>query len=117
MTYDFLSRLQNGENVETIADEITKSLNEANRQYLKEQEFNEKEAAKREIAEELADLMMELLNYYDFDFAACYGEKIDSKAILEMFDSLVPILKLAANVNVDNKKDNPIEEFLKNFVD
>jgi hypothetical protein len=116
MTYDFLSRLQNGESVETIADEITKSLNEANRQYIKEQELNEKEAAKREIAEELADLMMELLNYYGFDIVACYGEKIKPEGVLEMFDSLVPILKLAANVDVD-KKDNPIEEFLKNFVD
>jgi hypothetical protein len=61
---DILARLQNGESMDTIGDEIAKVMTEANKQYNEIQKKEEVEKRAKEIkANELADLLCELSDF------------------------------------------------------
>lgn len=132
MNYDFLARLQNGESVEAIADELTKSLNEANRQHIQEQEAKKQKEVeqaqyKRELAEDLIDTLYELFDAYGLDLGADQEEDVDEvQEVIDLMDELVPILKpileikKAVNKPEEGKSavsGDPIGDFLKLFVD
>lgn len=132
MNYDFLTRLQNGESVEAIADELTKSLNEANRQHIQEKEAKkqkeiEQAQYKRELAEDLVDVLYELFDAYGLDLGADQEEDANEvQEVIDLMDELVPILKpfleIKKAVNKPEEKksaasDDPIGDFLKLFVD
>ena len=132
MNYDFLTRLQNGESVEAIADELTKSLNEANRQHIQEKEAKEQREIeqaqyKRELAEDLVDVLYELFDAYGLDLGADQEEDANEvQEVIDLMDELVPILKpfleikKAMNKPEEKKSaasDDPIGDFLKLFVD
>ena len=132
MNYDFLARLQNGESVEAIADELTKSLNEANRQHIQEQEAKkqkevEQAQQKRELAEDLIDTLYELFDVYGLDLGADQEEDADEvQEVIDLMDELVPILKPILEIKKTiNKPEegksavggDPIGDFLKLFVD
>ena len=132
MNYDFLTRLQNGESVEAIADELTKSLNEANRQHIQEQEAKKQKEVeqaqyKRELAEDLIDPLYELFDVYGLDLGADQEEDADEvQEVIDLMDELVPILKplLEIKKSMDKPEDravdktgDPIGNFLKLFVD
>lgn len=132
MNYDFLTRLQNGESVEAIADELTKSLNEANRQHIQEKEAKkqkeiEQAQYKRELAEDLVDVLYELFDAYGLDLGADQEEDADEvQEVIDLMDELVPILKpfleIKKTMNKPEEKKSaasgdPIGDFLKLFVD
>lgn len=132
MNYDFLTRLQNGESVEAIADELTKSLNEANRQHIQEKEAKkqkeiEQAQYKRELAEDLVDVLYELFDAYGLDLGADQEEDANEvQEVIDLMDELVPILKpfleIKKAMNKPEEKKSaasgdPIGDFLKLFVD
>ena len=128
MNYDFLMRLQNGESIQDIAEEVTKSLNEANKQHIQEQEAKRAreeadalEQDKRYYAETLIDDFYNLLEVYGIEFDI--DEEDDSvDMVIRLMDNLAPMFKTFTNLNqpsnpkVGNKED-PIGDFLRLFVD
>ena len=108
-TNDILARLQRGEDVNTIATELTKSINDANTRYKAEVEAKRKaeqeakmkaaaeEAARNDrldIAADLRDAFISLLETYDVDDSVLdeIGD-VSAVEILEIFDSLVPAVQ------------------------
>lgn len=141
-TNDIFARLQNGESMESIANDLTKSLNDASQHYnqIKAAEQAKKEAAaaqenkvkKVRAVYELRDALVNTLKAWDVapevitELAEYDDEDLDG--IIEVFDELLPAVeKYAAvhsaiqdmfkdeNQNVKPKKD-PVEDFLNAFV-
>ena len=133
---DILARLQNGEDVQKIADEMAKMINAANKTYTDQkaaEEAAKAEAAKRDVQkrkdlQEILDLFMDWLNaHYGI------GAKGDVTAdqVIELIESLQEYLeaikdleavfgvkKPAAKVIKSNTKpsaDDTINQFLKNM--
>ena len=108
-TNDILIRLQHGEDVNAIATELTKSINEANTRYKAEQEAKRKaeqeakikaaaeEAAhnyKLEAAADLRRSLISLLTLYEIsDEVLDELEEISASEIVEVFDTLVPAIQ------------------------
>lgn len=133
MNYDFLTRLQNGESIQDIANDVTKSLNEANKQHIQEEKErieNEKRRAesieqdKRYYAETLVDDLYNLLELYGVELNI--DEEDDSvDAVLRAMDAWAPIFKALVNLKpssttipeVETKEEDPISNFLRLFVD
>lgn len=133
MTNDFLTRLRNGEDIGTIADEITDSLNEANRVYLEEQEKKcQTESDRRnkvEVADDLLTALYDLLDLYDVDTDPL--DELTPEDVVDLCDEVMPVLKAYAGFyenlkDIDKAKDktshcekcnDPITDFLKKFVD
>lgn len=108
-TNDILARLQRGEDVNTIATELTKSINDANTRYKAEIEAKRKaeqeaklkaaaeEAArndKLDAAADLRDCLISLLEMYDVSAEVITElEDISAGEIVEVFDTLVPAIQ------------------------
>lgn len=142
-TNDIFARLQNGESMESIANDLTKSLNDASQHYNQIKAAKEAEAKKAAAAQEirvkkvravyeLRDALVNALKAWDVapeviaELAEYDDEDLDS--IIEVFDELLPAVEKYAAVhsaiqdmfkdekqNVKPKKD-PIEDFLNAFV-
>ena len=88
-----LARLQNGEDIQKIADEMAAMINSANKAYAdqKAAEAVEKaQAQKREELQEILDLFADWFNtYYNID---AKGE-LKAEAVLEMIDSVQEYIK------------------------
>lgn len=139
-TNDIFARLQNGESMESIANDLTKSLNDASQHYNQIKAAKEAEAKKAAVIQEnkvkavyeLRDALVNALKVWNvapevIDELAEYDDKnLDS--IIEVFDELLPAIEKYAAVhsaiqdmfkdeeqNVKPKKD-PIEDFLNAFV-
>lgn len=132
-TNDIVTRLQNGENMETIAAEITNMLNEAQLEYDRQCAKNTRDSVIRSAAAALVD---SLLDYLNVAMPGCLEEVEESDidelintvaelaedlpeifALLEL--SLKPKKVLAKKTPTDNKKsaDDVIATFLKtNFL-
>lgn len=81
MDYNFLERMQNGEDPEEIAKELAAALNQAQEEYLKEQEEDEDEpCTKEEAADELAEHMVWFVRKYypevNLDEVDCSGDGV-----------------------------------------
>lgn len=79
-----LARLQNGEDVQVIADEMTKLINEANKIF-NEQRANE--IQKQKELQDILDLLADWLgDYYKAD-AAAVKKELKADTIIEFIDS------------------------------
>ena len=105
----FLSRLANGEDMDTIGNEIaammTEAINEHNANLeaeAKRQAEVEKEAAKRELIEEMVDIIKELaiLEGMDPDELQVTDEEMDQlvTAFTEMFAAMRDLKKMFADL-------------------
>lgn len=85
-----LTRLQNGEDVQKIADEMTAVLNQANKAYA-DQKAAEEAAKKRNEVQKKEDLQ-EILNLFTEWFKTYYSidakGKLEADAVLELIDSI-----------------------------
>ena len=136
MNYDFLTRLQNGESIQDITDELTKSLNEANKQHIQEEkekieaEKRAREQAesleqdKRYYAETLVDDFYNLLEVYGIELNPDEGDdSVD--VVLRLMDTCAPIFQALINFKpssttipeVEKNEEDPIGDFLRLFVD
>lgn len=133
MTNDFLTRLRNGEDISAIANEITDSLNEANKVYLEEQEKKRQVDSDRrnkvEVADDLLLALFDLLDLYDIDTGLL--DELTPEGVVDLCDEVMPVLKAYAGFfeelkDIDKAKDktshcekcnDPIADFLKKFVD
>jgi tRNA(Ile2) C34 agmatinyltransferase TiaS len=143
-TSDIFARLQKGESMESIANDLTKSLNNASQHYsqIKAAEQAKKEAEAKKAAAvqenkvkavyELRDALVNVFKVWGVasDVIAEFAEYDDEdlNGIIEVFDELLPAVEKYAAVhsaiqdmfkdeeqNVKPKKD-PIEDFLNAFV-
>ena len=108
----FLSRLANGEDMDTIGNEIaammTEAINEHNANLEAEaakQAEIEKEAAKRDLIEELVEIIQELAILEGMDPADMEVSDEDVEqlvaAFTEMFAAMRDLKKLFANIDTD----------------
>ena len=81
---DILARLQNGEDLQVIADEFAKSLNNANKIYTEEQKKAEAEAKAKQIQQYKEDELTDILDDLK-EWMRRYYPKHD-KTIVEAFD-------------------------------
>lgn len=134
MTIDknyFLNRLANGENMDTIGNEIAAMMTEAmNEHNANRQAEAEKETAKRELIEELVDIIGELaiLEGMDPEEVTLSDEEMDQlvTAFTEMFATMRGLKKMFADLAAKLEPDihlhhsNPVansdEQILADFV-
>ena len=111
----FLARLANGEDMDTIGNEIaammTEAINEHNANLeaeAKRQAEVEKEAAKRDLIEEMVDIIKELaiLEGMDPDELKVTEEDVDQlvAAFTEMFAAMRDLKKMFASLDTDKVK-------------
>jgi Rad3-related DNA helicase len=140
-TNDILVRLQNGEKIEDIGNEIAGMMNQAVAQHQAEQEaiaakereaaaLAEKEEAKRDLIEELVEIVQELaiLEGMDPDELNVTDEDIDQMvaAFTEMFEAMRELKKFvtsledaktaAAPVKAPTKITPSDEQILADFI-
>lgn len=130
---DILARLQNGEDVQKIADEMAKMINAANKTYTDQKAAEEaakkqNEIQKREDLQEILDLFMDWLNaHYGI------GNKGDVTAdqVIELIESLQEYLEAIKDLEAifgvkkpaakavkaakPQSADETINQFLKNM--
>ena len=132
----FLNRLANGENMDVIGEEIalmmTEALNEHNTNLeaeAKRQAEVEKEATKRELIEELVDIVQELaiLEGMDPDELEMTDEDMDQlvAAFTEMFAVMRDLKKALSSIDIPKTRkatvsvkptdDQILADFLKMF--
>lgn len=116
----FLNRLANGEDMDTIGNEIaammTEAINEHNANLeaeAKRQAEVEKEAAKRDLIEEMVDIVKELaiLEGMDPDELQVTDEDMDQlvAAFTEMFAAMRDLKKLFSSIDTPKARKATIE--------
>lgn len=120
----FLTRLANGEDMDAIGEEIaammTEAINEHNANLeaeAKRQAEVEKEAAKRELIEELVEIVQELaiLEGMDPDEMAITDEEMDQMvaAFNEMFGAMRELKKVIADLEAHKSAAAPVKVNVK----
>lgn len=120
---DIIARLAKGEDAQSIADEMAKTLNEAV-QETKDQD--NKTNLRAAINEKSTDLMNLLLEYFDID-ETCTTDEMASLTdqLLDTIEAVVPLIeviekyddKSASTRTTAKTSDKVISDFLKVFVD
>jgi hypothetical protein len=120
---DIIARLAKGEDAQSIADEMAKTLNEAV-QETKDQD--NKTNLRAAINEKSTDLMNLLLEYFDVD-ETCTTDEMASLTdqLLDTIEAVVPLIeviekyddKSASTRTTAKTSDKVISDFLKVFVD
>ena len=120
---DIIARLAKGEDAQSIADEMAKTLNEAV-QETKDQD--NKTNLRAAINEKATDLMNLLLKYFDVD-ETCTTDEMASLTdqLLDTIEAVVPLIevmekyddKSASTRTTAKTSDKVISDFLKVFVD
>lgn len=120
---DIIARLAKGEDAQSIADEMAKTLNEAV-QETKDQD--NKSNLRAAINEKSTDLMNLLLEYFDID-ETCTTDEMASLTdqLLDTIEAVVPLIeviekyddKSASTRTTAKTSDKVISDFLKVFVD
>ena len=88
-----LARLQNGENAQTIADEMAAMINAANKAYTDQKAAEEaakkkSEIQKKEDLQEILDMFIDWFGaHYDIDVEEVKGE-VTADQVIELIDSL-----------------------------
>ena len=127
-----LTRLQNGEPIEDIAEELTDVLNKVNKTYTDQKAAEEaakkrNEIQKKEDLQEILDMFTDWFNaYYDIDADG----KLEADAVLELIDSIkeyVEVLKdleslfsvkrPAVKATKSNIKSKSSDEMISHFFD
>ena len=119
---DIVARLKNGEDAQTIADEMAKSLNDAVKQVEKETKHADRKAA---LAQEIADRINEyaaLNGHKDSALTASDVENIFAEVyglmsgINDLLDMLSPKSTQVKVKKVKKTDDDVIAEFLNTFI-
>ena len=120
---DIIARLAKGEDAQSIADEMAKTLNEAV-QETKDQD--NKTNLRAAINEKATDLMNLLLEYFDVN-ETCTTDEMASLTdqLLDTIEAVVPLIeviekyddKSASTRTTAKTSDKVISDFLKVFVD
>lgn len=120
---DIIARLAKGEDAQSIADEMAKTLNEAV-QETKEQD--DKATLRVAINEKATDLVNLLLEYFDVD-DTCTTDEMTSLTdqFLDTIEAVMPLIevmekyddKSASTRTTAKTSDKAISDFLKVFVD
>ena len=120
---DIIARLAKGEDAQSIADEMAKTLNEAV-QETKDQD--NKTNLRAAINEKATDLMNLLLEYFDVD-ETCTTDEMASLTdqLLDTIEAVVPLIEViekyddkdASTRTTAKTSDKVISDFLKVFVD
>ena len=114
---DILTRLQNGESVQKIADEMAAAINKANETYLKEKAAAEREVQKKKELEDIINLAKKwITKYYNVPDSALEG--VDSGAVEELISAVeeyVKVINDLAKITPKKNTDKTIDEFLKNM--
>lgn len=120
---DIIARLAKGEDAQSIADEMAKTLNEAV-QETKDQD--NKANLRAAINEKSTDLMNLLLEYFDVD-ETCTTDEMASLTdqLLDTIEAVVPLIevmekyddKSTSTRTTAKTSDKVISDFLKVFVD
>ena len=120
---DIIARLAKGEDAQSIADEMAKTLNEAV-QETKDQD--NKTNLRAAINEKSTDLMNLLLEYFDVD-ETCTTDEMASLTdqLLDTIEAVMPLIevmekyddKSASTRTTAKTSDKAISDFLKVFVD
>ena len=131
---EILTRLQNGEDVQTIANEMANLINKVNKTYTDQKAAEE--AAKAKAETQKKEDLQEILDMFTDWFNAYYGietdDRLDAETVLELIDSIkeyievlkdlesvFDIKKPAAKATKSNTKpkskssDEQISDFLK----
>ena len=120
---DIIARLAKGEDAQSIADEMAKTLNEAV-QETKDQD--DKATLRVAINEKATDLVNLLLEYFDVD-DTCTTDEMTSLTdqFLDTIEAIMPLIevmekyddKSASTRTTAKTSDKAISDFLKVFVD
>lgn len=119
---DIVARLKNGEDAQTIADEMAKSLNDAVKQVEKETKQTDRKAA---LAQEIADRINEyaaLNGHKDSALTASDVENIFTEVyglmsgVNDLLDALFPKDTQVKVKKVKKTDDDVIAEFLNTFI-
>lgn len=120
---DIIARLAKGEDAQSIADEMAKTLNEAV-QETKDQD--NKTNLRAAINEKSTDLMNLLLEYFDVD-ETCTTDEMASLTdqLLDTIEAVVPLIEVIEKYDdkgvstrtTAKTSDKVISDFLKVFVD
>lgn len=120
---DIIARLAKGEDAQSIADEMAKTLNEAV-QETKDQD--DKATLRVAINEKATDLVNLLLEYFDVD-DTCTTDEMTSLTdqFLDTIEAVMPLIevmekyddKSASTRTTAKTSDKAISDFLKVFVD
>ena len=106
-----LTRLQNGESVEDIANEMANLINKVNKTYADQKAAEEAAKAKAEIQKK--EDLQEILDMFADWFNAYYGidadGKLEADAVLELIDSIKEYIEalndLESILNIKKRKD------------
>jgi len=132
---DILARLQNGEDVQKIADEMAKMINAANKTYTDQKAAEEaakkqNEIQKKEDLQKILDMFADWFGtYYDMDVAEIKSE-LKADQVIELIDSLKeyveaikglesmlgakkPAVKVIKSNTKPKSADEQINDFLK----
>lgn len=119
---DIIARLKNGEDAQTIADEMAKSLNDAVKQVEKETKQADRKTA---LAQEIADRINEyaaLNGYKDSALTASDVENIFAEVyglmtgVNDLLDVLFPKSEKVKVKKVKRTDDDVIADFLNTFI-
>lgn len=119
---DIVARLKNGEDAQTIADEMAKSLNDAVKQVEKETKQADRKTA---LAQEIADRINEyaaLNGHKDSALTASDVENIFAEVyglmngVNDLLDALFPKSEKVKVKKVKKTDDDVIAEFLNTFI-
>ena len=126
---EFLKRLQKGERVEDIANQITKDINDANNKYIQEQEAKKKiktsnsKEAKVSAVNHIICALAEFLCSYDASKELIgMVEAIDAQEIVDYLDETLPFAEKYIDavdmIKEKHKKTDQeaIDEFLDKFI-
>lgn len=106
---DILARLQNGEDVQKIADEMAAMINAANKTYADQKAAEEakkkaEEERKKQLAlqkkDDLQDILDQLAVWFNtyYDVEESVWDEIDADAVLELIDSVQEYIKAMSDL-------------------
>ena len=120
---DIIARLAKGEDAQSIADEMAKTLNEAVQET---EDHDNKTNLRGAINEKSTELMNLLLEYFNID-ETCTTDEMASLTdqLLDTIEAIVPLIeviekyddKSASTRTTAKTSDTVISDFLKAFVD
>ena len=107
---DILARLQAGESVQKIADELINAINSANDKFRAEEEekakklaeekkkAEEKAAKKAELAATIATSVMEYLALADPELVEGEDEELTAEEVQKLLDTVIPFMSSMKNI-------------------
>lgn len=119
---DIVARLKNGEDAQTIADEMAKSLNDAVKQVEKETKQADRKTA---LAQEIADRINEYAALNDYKDSALTASDVENifaevyglmNGVNDLLDTLFPKNTQVKVKKVKKTDDDVIAEFLNTFI-